>query len=173
MKKKSKEKITEPLLLLPHELEKWPKKYTTLSDKRVMVYILNLVRVSRFKLKERLSKKIGTSRYNLLYQAAQNVLKEIGQESTKVRAETWYQNIRIMQNELAKCVGISLADTEYTLFDLIKELTSRIPKDYIKSEEPGKLNKKKKPESKEIPRKSPTITIKKKIKLPPKIIIVE
>lgn len=174
MKKKNN---TEPLLLLPHELDRWPLKYTSIPDKRIMVYLLNLVRVSKYTARERLNKKIGTSRYNLLIQTTQSILERIGEDPAKIKAEVWYQSIDQIKTELIK--KLEPAKSEYNLYDLIKELTVKIPKDYIKLEEPGKVKSQKKllkptkPVEQPVKQKTPAVVIKKKLKLPPKIIIVE
>lgn len=175
MKKKNN---TEPLLLLPHELDKWPLKYATIPDKRIMVYLLNLVRVSKFSAKERLNKKIGTSRYNFLIQVTRNALEQAGEDPAKIKADTWYQNIDQMKKEFIR--GLEFIAPEYNnLYDLIKELTAKMPKDYIKLEEPSKVKPQKKllkptkPVQQPIKQKTPAVVIKKKSKLPPKIIIVE
>ena len=104
-------------------------------------------------------------------------MEQIGEDPAKIKAEVWYQSIDQMKEELIK--KLELAKSEYNLYDLIKELTVKVPKDYIKLEETSKVKPQKKllkpSKSVEQPikQKAPAIIIKKKLKLPPKIIIVE
>lgn len=171
MKKKNN---TEPLLLLPHELDRWPLKYSSIPDQRIMVFLLNLVRVTKFTARERLNKKIGTSRYNLLVQVTRNVLDQIEQNPAKVRAEVWYQSTNQIKHELS--LNLGLPSLDYNLYELMIQVTMKVAKDYTKLQEPGKVKKHKKPEKLPVvekPKNSPKIIVKKKIKLPPKIIIVE
>lgn len=187
MKKKPKNK-TERTLTLPAQIEKWEtksrKKSLPISDKSVMIYLLNISRKQKFTAREDLNQKIGSSRYNLLIKITRSIIEQAGENIAAIKAEALYQNTQLIAKKLAQ--ELELPESNYSLYDLIKELVVKIPKDYIKLPHPGKVNKKKnkaitaknpanskttkKPAKSQ---KTPTIVIKKKLKLPPKVIIIE
>lgn len=186
MKRKPKN-TTEKTLTLPAQIEKWEtksrKKSLPISDKSVMIYLLNISRKQKFTAREDLNQKIGSSRYNLLIKIMRSIIEQAGENIAAIKAEALYQNTQLIAKKLAQ--ELELPESNYSLYDLIKELVVKIPKDHIKLPDPGKINKQKKAITAKNPansktteklaksQKTPTIVIKKKLKLPPKVIIIE
>lgn len=112
-----------------------------------------------------------------------SIIEQAGENIAAIKAEALYQNTQLIAKKLAQ--ELELPESNYSLYDLIKELVVKIPKDHIKLPDPGKINKQKKAITAKNPansktteklaksQKTPTIVIKKKLKLPPKVIIIE
>lgn len=158
-----------------------------------MVYLLRITKPRKLTRREHINQEMGTSRYNLLTRITKSTIEQIGENIAAIKAEAWYQSTELLSKKLAQ--ELELPESDYSLYELIKELVMMIPKDYIPLPETVKQNKQKKKSTiskksdknvkqdkkenlnkngtPEKIQKTPTITIKKKLKLPPKIIIVE
>lgn len=175
----------EQILWLPYRIERWQKKSKEKSleikNKSIMVYLLRITKPQKLTRREHINQEIGTSRYNLLTKVTKSTIEQIGENIAAIKAEAWYQSTELISKKLAQ--ELELPGSDYSLYELIKELVMMIPKDYTPLPETVKLNKQKKKSTTskksdkngmpEKIQKTPTITIKKKLKLPPKIIIVE
>lgn len=125
-------------LIAPTKITEW-LKYDFIADKNIMMTILLWATNTTKKRIDRINRKVGTTRYNIIMAAMYRVLIQINKNPRDFTSKAWYKYKGLFTLELRKGLGLPQNYKRCKLIELIRILIEKHPKDFVSVYPPKKV----------------------------------